>query len=268
MIYIYFRQQAQNVGVSIPNREISGVGFSFALDKIVSALNQYHLADFEEYNSIDVVVCVTGSRPPLSDVTKVLRSLWAAGIRCGIVESSGANEAQDMAKDLGASHFILFGDDGLLRVRSFNQDRYQERFINRHELIDYMQKMLRSADTTNSLNDNQINNQNSSINYTNNNNTAVQTIKSNNILCGPILPTIDVIFLTQEKTPANMRRRYENQVKQHMTDVLSKFVKKECVVIFVVELPSLVLKMLCCTLDPRQINHKVTDEEVTFVTDR
>lgn len=85
-------------------------GFSFALDKLVLALAQLN----ENNNqSVDVVVFVNGSRPPIKEVISLLRSLWSADIRSCVLEATSFNE--DVGKELGANHIILLGDGGELR---------------------------------------------------------------------------------------------------------------------------------------------------------
>lgn len=64
-----YQKSAQTGGILVPSRELSGVGFSFALDKLVYALGSG--ADVINSHTLDVVLCVTGSRPPLKDVTQV-----------------------------------------------------------------------------------------------------------------------------------------------------------------------------------------------------
>lgn len=132
---------------------------------------------------MDVVICVTGSRPPLKEITHILRSLWTAGIRTGVVEAAGSNEAQDMAKDLGAIHVILFGGDGSLRVRSWNGNGFREKQVNRQELTEYIQKMLRPDQITNSANE---------INQP----IASVSMKTN-LFSGPSIPEVEVTFSMQ-----------------------------------------------------------------------
>lgn len=246
-----YRKRAQDSGVSIPNREISGVGFSVALDKIISALGK---VDIENYRSMDVVICVTGSRPPLKEVTHILRSLWTAGIRTGVVEANGSNEAQDMAKDLGAVHVILFGEDGSLRVRSWNDNGFREKQLNRQELTEYIQKMLRSDQSVNGANE---------INQP----IANVSMKSN-LFTGPTIPEVEVTFSMQDKTTANMRRRYENQLKQHMSPSLTMLGKKEVVDVIVVELPPNVLRAVIGAIDTRNMAGKETDDEIAALIER
>lgn len=141
MLYSWLcRKQAQNRGVTIPNRNISGAGLSFALDKILGVLSASHT---DTVHRVDVVVCVSGARPNLRDVTYILRTLWSANIQCGIVQANNIEDGQDMAKDLGATYYVISTDDGILRVRSWLNDRFEERLLNRVEMIAYIQKALR-----------------------------------------------------------------------------------------------------------------------------
>lgn len=251
---ISHRKRAQDSGVSIPNREISGVGFSVALDKVISALGKL---DIENYRSMDVVICVTGSRPPLKEVTHILRSLWTAGIRTGVVEANGSNEAQDMAKDLGAVHVILFGEDGSLRVRSWNDNGFREKQLNRQELTEYIQKMLRSDQSGNSGGANDVNPSIPNVSLT-----------RSNLFTGRTIPEVEVTFSMQDKPTANMRRRYENQLKQHMSPSLTMLGKKEVVDVIVVELPPNVLRAIIGAIDTRNISSRETDEEIAAIMER
>lgn len=194
-------------------------------------------------------ICVTGSGPPLREITQILRSLWRAGIRTGIVEANESNDAQDMAKDLGAVNIILFGEDGSLRVRSWRNDNlFREQQLNRQELTAYIQKILRPD------------HQSGDISQTNPN----PSIKRD-FLTGP---EVEVTFSTPEKLNANMRRRYENQLKQHMSQSLSLFGKKDSFKVIVVELPSALLKAITGAIDLRNISNKETDDEISVIIEK
>lgn len=196
-----YQKQAQNCHPTC-HRGISGAGLSFSLDKVVAAIGN----EFEqECRGIDVAVCVTGTRPPLKDVTHVLKGLWSADIRSGVVEAINADEAQDLAKDLGAVHVILLAEDGSLRVRSWDRERFQEKHVTRTELVQYIQKMLK--------NDNNVQTDYTSTQYaltTSLSNVSIKNTSTNSFIN---LPNVKVVFLMHEKLTANMRRRYENQVR-------------------------------------------------------
>lgn len=261
---------------NVSNRPISGAGFSFAMDKMVSVLSLTHQVDLR---SLDVVVCATGSG--LREVALILRSLWAAGIRAGIVEESDTDEAQDVARTIKAPHIVILGECGTLCVRSWNQhDEFFEKYLsNRQELPDYIQKILfeYSAGSASGVgggandsgNASQIGNQvNSALNISGggggNNNIGRNTFPN----CAPSLPGYQVTFCTPEKLTSNVRRRVENQLTQTMSASLMLFGKKEFVHILVVELPAIVMRAIASTVDPRDPTFKETRDEVATIIER
>lgn len=228
-----FQKTAQSSSVAFPNREISGAGFSFALDKLINIIGP---SNSIECRSIDVVVCVTGSRPPLKDVTQILRSLWTANIRSGLVEANTQEEAQELAKDLGAMHIIVMGEGGVLRVRSWENNRFHEHHVTRPELIDFIQRLLKPEQNISEIFPLS---------------QSISGISLKNLPLVPVLSNVNVIFNTSEKLALNMRRRYEIQLKQHMMALLSQFEKKERITIIATELPGNILGPLTGAIDPR-----------------
>lgn len=251
---IVYRKQAQNRGVTIPSRNISGAGLSFALDKILNVLNACHAEDTKE---TDVVVCVSGARPVLRDVTQILRSLWLAGIQCAVVQANNPEECQDMAKDLGAIYYIVYTDDSILRVRSWINDRFEERLLNRDEIIAYVKKALK-ADIP--------------IEYSMNFNELAKHNRSNASLAEPslpmALPTVDIIFNTAEKMSSNLRKRHENGLTNHMSESLLLFNKREQVAVIVVDLPPMIVRAMIGAIDPRGRNLRDINSEITHLTER
>lgn len=246
-----FKKSAQNTVHNVPERDISGAGFSFALDKLIHTIGSAHNL---ECSTIDVVVCVTGSRPPLKDVTQVLRSLWMNSIRTGMVEAANTEEAEDLAKDLGAAHIILLGDGGALRLRSLERDCFHERHVSHPDLIDTLQKLLKHETIPLEVP------QQTNIYSTNNSGRVV----SNSVT----LPTVHIILLTNERIATNMRRRYETQLKQQMTGTFLLFEKKERITVVGVELPGNVIGALTGAIDPREYSSKSTDDLIYQVTER
>lgn len=272
-----FQKQAQSFNAALPTRSVlSGAGLSFSLDKLVAAVGMEYAKDCRP---IDIGICVCGTRPPLKDVTYIMRLLWSVGIRCGIVEtaSSGGDEAQDLAR-LGALHVILVAENGVLRVRSFDRDRFQERHLTRAELVEFIQKMQRSeavssgavgvcADYTSQMSNMSSGGGGSGggrgenvLSYSASN----VSIKNNYSQ----LPNVQVTFLTHDKPTANYKRRLENQVAQQMSSTLAQFIKKETFVVLVVELPPAVLNALVGAINPREIRKKETEPEMNFVIER
>lgn len=249
-----FRKQAHNRGVTIPNRNISGAGLSFALDKILSVLNASHTDDAK---TTDVVVCVSGIRPNFRDVTQILRALWSSGIQCAVVQANNPEDGQDMAKDLGAVYYIVYTEDGILRVRSWINDRFEERLMNRDEIIAYINKALRPEPET------MVSQQIVSLSETHKYN------RSNASLAEPTLPSVDITFSTIEKMSASARKRQENFVTSHMLESLLLFNKREQVAVIAVDLQPAIIRALVSLIDPRGSgNSKEYDSEMSIVIDR
>ncbi|EDW27954.1 GL27249 [Drosophila persimilis] len=272
-----FQRQAQSYNQTLPPRGVlSGAGLSFSLDKLVAAVGVEYAKDCR---AIDVGICVCGTRPPLKDVTYIMRLLWSVGIRCGIVETaSGAgDEAQDLAR-LGALHVILVAENGSLRVRSFERERFQERHVNRAELVDFIQKLLRAESANGASVDysaSQLSNMNTSGGSSSNRDrggdgNGLSTSASNVSIKNSYsqLPNVQVTFLTHDKPTANYKRRLENQVAQQMGSTLAQFMKKESFVVLVVELPPAVVNAFVGAINPREIRKKETEQEFNFVIER
>ncbi|XP_075148275.1 eukaryotic translation initiation factor 2 alpha kinase Gcn2 [Haematobia irritans] len=281
-----FQKQAQGFNPNLPNRGISGAGLSFSLDKLVAAMG---FEDSQKCRTIDVGVCVSGSRPPLKDVTYIMRLLWSAGIRCSFVESvtSSGDESQDLAK-LGAAHVILVAENGALRIRSWDKERFQERHVTRSELADFIQKIPIRSDISgyNASHDYATQQSNSGGSgcgggpggggshggrgdnalCTSASGTNLKNISSSSL---SNLPNIQVIFsLTHDKMSANYRRRLENQVTQQMSSTLAQFAKTENIAVLVVELLPCTLNAIVAAINPRAIDRKETEQEINCVIDR
>lgn len=189
-----------------------------------------------KHSSVDVVVCVVPGSP-IKEVAQTLRTFWAAGLKAGTAEASSFNEAEDMAKDLCAKHVILLGAGGEFRVRSWEKNQFQEKKVMKHELISYLSSSMNAPN-------NQILSTSSSC-HTN----IMNTVKTNNQI-NTSLPTLDYVFRLSEKLTTSKRKRYESQIEQTVSPVLSKFAKKEKITIIAVELAMSVVKAMIATLDP------------------
>lgn len=252
---MFNRKQAQNRGVTIPSRNISGAGLSFALDKILNVLSACHAEDTKQ---TDVVVCVSGARPVLRDVTQILRSLWLASIQCAVVQANNPEECQDMAKDLGAIYYIVYTDDGILRVRSWINDRFEERLLNRDEIIAYIKKALKPD----------IPMESNLFQHSINSNESTKHSRSNANLAEPSLPTVDIIFNTAEKMTASSRKRHENVLTNHMSESLLLFNKREQVAVIVVDLQPMIVRAMIGAIEPSGRNLRNTNDEITHLTER
>ncbi|XP_017067151.1 eIF-2-alpha kinase GCN2 isoform X2 [Drosophila eugracilis] len=272
-----FQKQAQSFNPTMPTRGVlSGAGLTFSLDKLVAAVGVEYAKDCR---AIDVGICVCGTRPPLKDVTYIMRLLWSVGIRCGIVEAASelGDEAQDLSR-LGALHVILVAENGSLRVRSFERERFQERHLTRTELVEFIQKLLRTDGIIGATVDNSSqlfsvstgDNRSSGGRERERGENGLSTSASNANIKNSYnqLPNLQVTFLTHDKPTANYKRRLENQVTQQMSSTLSQFLKKETFVVLVVELPPAVVNAIVGAINPREIRKKETEPEINFVIER
>lgn len=235
------------------NRSISGVGLSFALDKILSVLNA---SNAEDTKTCDVVVCVSGMRPNIRDVTQILRSFWSTGIQCAVVQANNPFDGQEMAKELGAIYYVVHTEDGILRVRSWINDRFEEKLMNRDEIIAYITKVLRPEPTESNIS------QAFSLSESNRYN------RSSASLAEPTLPAVDIIFNTIEKMTASARKRQESFLNNHMSESLVLFHKRVEIVVLAVDLQPSIIRALLSALEPGITNSKDMENEISFVIDR
>lgn len=206
----------------------------------------------------DVVVCISGARPNFRDVTHILRTLWSYNIQCAIVQANNMEDGQDMAKDLGATYYIISTDDGSLRVRSWLNDRFEERLLNRVEIIAYIQKALRPEPESNAT---QTINNIESNKHQRNSGTLVELKLS--------LPAVNVIFCTVEKMTTSSRKRHENFLTNHMSESLPLFNKREEIAVIVADLQPIIIRAIISVIDPRaKTNSKEIDNELSFVIER
>jgi hypothetical protein len=218
------------------SRELYCAGFSIVMDKLLACLNQSN----ECHSVVDLVVFVTGTRPPVKDICQIMNSLWSANIRCCFIESQ---DDDDIARNLGANHIFVLGEDGCIRVKSWqNSDgRYQENSVSRSEAIDYLKRNLNiDFHMSQHQQDSHIlmrNNSTSSVNNATNN-------ENHPISC-------EIVFIVNEKLNANKRKRLENQIEQKIQNSLQKFVRgKETILIFAVELDAKQVRTLLTCIDP------------------
>ena len=218
-------KMAMTAGKSVVRSEMYCAGLSLDIDKLMLCLNKNN----ELRTVVDLLVYVAGVRPPLKEVTHILKSLWSAGIKCCFVEAPPKDDEDAYAKDLGASMIIFLGEDGCLRLKIWQQDHYFEKNVTRAEIIDYVKNLPKNT----SVVENSVIQRNSS---------------TTNVVSG--LPMLEIIFVTIEKPNFNKRKRLENQIEQKLGNIMEKFNKKETFAIFAVELDAKSLKTLIGCIDP------------------
>lgn len=154
------QQKAVDCGINAHQTRVKcGVGFSLALDKVLT-----QCAHQTTVRSIDVCV-LCWAKTPMRETVLVLRALWRAGFRTGIVEEASADEAQDVARGMHVPHVVLVDEQKVVHVRSWStaggsggdgdgagsvggggrgqRRAYREHSVtNRQELVEYVQRLL------------------------------------------------------------------------------------------------------------------------------
>jgi translation initiation factor 2-alpha kinase 4 len=239
-------------GGTIVNREMYCAGFTLAIDKLVLTLNQ--LSKTITYRStVDLVVYVTGTRPPLKEICNLMKSLWNANLKCCYIESPNNQVDEDVARDLGANHILVLGEDGCLRIKSWQIDRYDERSVSKAEALDYLKKNLSMDINTMTIEQNFMTRNNSLTN-----------IPNENVNAG--LPFFEIDFVTVEKITANKKKRLINQIEQKLSSVMKRFCKRETFFIFAVELDPRQIRSLISCIDPNLKEQDTSDFDAVLKT--
>ncbi|KAK4885013.1 hypothetical protein RN001_001284 [Aquatica leii] len=203
------------------NKDIqqAAVGVSISLDKLIQALQEEGESESVNVSSLDAVVCSLSGKVSIKEKFRVLRDLWLAGIRCTLIEATNLEEIQELRAELNSPHVIMLkdSDQGMVRICTWDKDRFQEKSVNIQEIVENMQKILRTSNDgshehvvpiTNAKFESRI-----SSSYENNHEAIVS-----------------VLFVTSEKLPTNTRKRYENQIKSQL-DGLFKRLSGEVIVL-------------------------------------
>lgn len=214
-------------------RELHCAGFTIAMDKLLMCLNQSN----EHHSVVDLVVFVAGLKPPVKDICNLMNSLWAADIKCCFIESACVQVDDDVARNLGANHICVLGENGCIRVKSWLNDRYQEKSVSRAEAVDYLKKNL-------SPNFHLVQEPNHLIRH----NSIGSMVNIENVVIGS--PAFEIVFIANEKFNVNKRKRLENQIEQKIENVLQKFTRKETFIIFAIELDVKQIRALLSCIDP------------------
>lgn len=214
----YYRGIMEQTNMLTKDIQQSAVGISISLDKLVQAVQKQESDDVPKLDAQDVIVCSVGAKQLIKEKTRILRSLWAAGIKCSLIEATNTVEIQEQLIELGVSHAIILkdNDQGMVRVRSWDKDsresfdRFQEKLYTTSELVENMQKILKirsDSVTENTQTSTLLSRSESKTSYTEKSESE---------------PVVDTLFVTLEKLSSNARRRYENQVKSQLDSLFKK----------------------------------------------
>ncbi|CAH0551983.1 unnamed protein product [Brassicogethes aeneus] len=188
----------------------SAVGVSISLDKLVQAIQRESGDEVTVPDHLDVAVCSIGTKPMLKEKAKILKSLWAGGIRCFLIESTNLEEIHEEVNELKVPHIVILKDNeqGVVLLQSWERDRLQESIIATSKLVKELQQTLKVWQDKG-----------------HENNQCVPICRSESkVSYSESLqePTVDVLFVTEEKLSSNARKRYDNQIRSHLENLFTK----------------------------------------------
>uniref|UniRef100_A0A6P7FHC6 non-specific serine/threonine protein kinase n=1 Tax=Diabrotica virgifera virgifera TaxID=50390 RepID=A0A6P7FHC6_DIAVI len=119
-----YRTIMEQASITSKHVQQSAVGVSISLDRLVQALQKEPSEEMPKMESLDVVVCSSGAKQMIQEKTKILRSLWSAGIRSALIETTNMEEIREQFNDLNIVHAVLLKDNeqNIVRVRSWDKD--------------------------------------------------------------------------------------------------------------------------------------------------
>ncbi|XP_044265056.1 eIF-2-alpha kinase GCN2 [Tribolium madens] len=200
-----YRRIMENANILSRDIRQSAVGISLSLDKLVQAVD-----DLPSLEVLDVAVCSVGTKQLLKEKTQILRNLWSVGVRCAMIEATNIEEIQEQCGELRVPHVVMLKDSeqGTVRVRSWERDRFQEKTVKVPELVETMLRIIKCwkegaqevVPVTGT-----VFRSDSKSGYEKNEHEA----------------NVAVLFVTVDKLSANARRRYDIQIRSQL-DVLVK----------------------------------------------
>lgn len=140
---------------------------------------------------------------------QILKDIWELGLKCSYIEASNAEDMQELCSELHVPHFVILNDSehGVVRVRSWEMDRFHEQKISASDLVNTLKYKLKVR--TESASDQNCapyayGRSDSKSSY-----TYAEKCEHNHE------NVTNVLFVTEDddKLSANTRKRYENQVR-------------------------------------------------------
>ncbi|XP_077285683.1 eukaryotic translation initiation factor 2 alpha kinase Gcn2 isoform X2 [Arctopsyche grandis] len=230
----------------VPSQAAAGI--SLSLERLVQgAMASVEDDSFINSTSCDVCVCSTSSsKASTKEKAEIVRTLWNAGIKANLIETVNLDEIQDICRDFSTTHIIIVteSEQGMVRVRSWERDRFQERKVATSDIVYYMQQLVKT------WNEDSENISNVGSNTFNNIQMSKSESKINDFeRQNSSMPNVSVNFITPEKLAANTRRRFENQILSQMGNTLQKISPKNRVEVLAVSLDGSVLRTLTSYLE-------------------
>ncbi|XP_046628055.1 eIF-2-alpha kinase GCN2 [Neodiprion virginianus] len=241
-----FRQFLERTGMAGKEVRQYGVGISISLDKLVCAVRE-NCKDICSENKfgVDVAVCcIGGMQRREKEKAEVLRELWSQGLKVTSLGPHSAEEISEYCRDNSINYIILLrdGENGTLRVQSWEKDRYQERKINTQDITDFLQRQIDNPLPILTRSESKVS--------TGNNEVPVSSYN-------PVKVNIGFVLSEKDKLSASARRSVKNTILAQMTSVSQRISHKIPIEVFAVFLDTTVVKTIISFLD-------IDENEVEF----
>ncbi|XP_038072297.1 eIF-2-alpha kinase GCN2-like isoform X2 [Patiria miniata] len=218
----------------------SAVGISVSFEKIVSAVLQdtYMYSLSETTPSVcDVLVCAIGSSSSYKDKIKVVRDLWASGLRADILYDSTMplEEIQDYCRAVSISYLVVLKDrNETVKIRFFDKEKQVTEYrADFHNVVETLHQMI-STSKTETL---------EGVQQTTIKLAMLETMPTSNAT------NYNVTFVPRPEISARKKHERVVRIQSKIEPVLECITSKTKVEVVAVDLPLAVVKSMVAVLD-------------------
>ncbi|CAL8138262.1 unnamed protein product [Orchesella dallaii] len=233
----------------------SAVGISISFDKLVAGYDGEDCSEWQRRGTVDAVICSVGHHPLSKEKLELMKELWAHGIKCSVLECSQTLEsAEEQCREMGAQFMLILKENEFysnLRVRIWERVMFQERKMSRQEAVELISRRVNGCATNEaySSSTNVGTSRSESLSTKVSSSTGTESNVSSVVANNSTMPLLNISFVVQEREKlANWKKRYENQVMHHITDVLPKLAKQQQIEVLGMDVNSSVVNTLAACL--------------------
>lgn len=178
----------------------SAVGISISLDKLIQTLQKEQFLEIYNISCVDCLICSLGSKLLQKEKAKVLKELWAVGIRCALIDAANLEEVDEQCIELNCQHVVLLkeSEKGSVIIRSRERDRFHDKKVSWLKMCEYMLEIVNQDNHAEFV---------SSLSNLSRNESKVLSSEQHESYTN-----LNIVFETLEKFSSNMKRRHEHQV--------------------------------------------------------
>ncbi|KAL5008543.1 hypothetical protein ScPMuIL_014124 [Solemya velum] len=190
----------------------TAVGVSLAFREVVTAVLEQE--ECRPQGAYDILVCTIGHKPMLKERLRIVKNLWAAGLKVDILHDTlqSLEEIQNYCKHNSISQLVILkdSDTGSVKVRSI--EKVTEKKVMVYELVEFLLQRCQS----NKLEQTELiqGGGRSNINVPSSHHESSQAAPQTNSTL-----SINYMFFIQDhaKLPSHVRRKHEAQIYAKVT---------------------------------------------------